>query len=303
MNSNLARLRYDSLAYLALNVSDIEKSAHFYEKIVGLQPAGVGPGGEPLFRCSASHHDIMLCQGGTPGLRRIGWRLESEDAYRFAEGHVEQLGLAPVRVPAAEAAALGFDEALRFREPTTGTLFEFGWSAAPAQEPFKKTHTAIARLGHVVIASADRLKTERFLTDHLNFRVSDRITDTVSFMRCFPNPYHHSFGVSQGNGPALAHVNFMVTEIDDIGKATNRMKDNAVKVVYGPGRHPPSESVFFYFLDPDDLTLEYSFGMEEFAEVEPRQPRELPKSLESIDYWGGVPDPKFCATGAIDVGE
>ncbi len=38
--------------------------------------------------------------------------------------------------------------------------------------------------------------------------------------------------------------------------------------MFGPGRHPPSESVFLYFLDPDGLTLEYSFGMEEFPERE-----------------------------------
>ena len=40
-------------------------------------------------------------------------------------------------------------------------------------------------------------------------------------------------------------------QADDIGKALYRIKQHDIKVVFGPGRHPPSDSVFFYFLDPD----------------------------------------------------
>ena len=54
----------------------------------------------------------------------------------------------------------------------------------------------------------------------------------------------------------------MVTDIDDIGKAVYRARKLDAPIVFGPGRHPPSESSFFYFLDPDGMTLEYSFGME-----------------------------------------
>ena len=57
----------------------------------------------------------------------------------------------------------------------------------------------------------------------------------------------------------------MVSEIDDIGTAINRFKHHDVPIVFGPGRHIASNSVFLYFLDPDGLTLEYSYGMEEFA--------------------------------------
>src|SRR5260221_703694 len=58
-------------------------------------------------------------------------------------------------------------------------------------------------------------------------------------------------------------------------------------------------TVSLYFLDPDGLTLEYSFGMEEFPETEPRAPRTLPPRPESIDSWGGRPDPKLAAVGGV----
>ena len=63
----------------------------------------------------------------------------------------------------------------------------------------------------------------------------------------------------------------MVSEIDDIGRAISRFSRNNVRVVYGPGRHPPSGSVFLYFLEPDGITLEYSYGMEEFPEEDFRE--------------------------------
>ena len=48
------------------------------------------------------------------------------------------------------------------------------------------------------------------------------------------------------------------------------------------------------------MTLEYSFGMEEFPETDPRAPRRLPLALESIDYWGAVPQAEFGKGGTIE---
>jgi 2,3-dihydroxy-p-cumate/2,3-dihydroxybenzoate 3,4-dioxygenase len=78
------------------------------------------------------------------------------------------------------------------------------------------------------------------------------------------------------------------------------LKKHDVPIVFGPGRHPPSDSVFLYYLDPDQLTLEFSFGMEEFPEQHARAPRDLKLAPESIDYWGAQPDPRFAAVGQIE---
>jgi 2,3-dihydroxy-p-cumate/2,3-dihydroxybenzoate 3,4-dioxygenase len=138
------------------------------------------------------------------------------------------------------------------------------------------------------------------MNEELNFQISDQIEDTVVFMRCFPNPFHHSFGVGTAARATLNHVNFMVSEIDDIGKAQWRVKKAQSEIVFGPGRHPPSDSIFLYFLDPDGITLEYSFGMEEFPEVQPRPARHMPKGIQSIDYWGAMPESGFGKIGAIE---
>jgi 2,3-dihydroxy-p-cumate/2,3-dihydroxybenzoate 3,4-dioxygenase len=293
-------IRYDRLGYVALNVTDLERSSRFYEDVLGLERVSSDLGDRAFFRCGPHHHDIVLHQAPAPGLKRLGWAMEDAGALAAARGHLSSIGLAPASVDEDESAALAIEAAIRVAEPNTGAVFEFFIGMAPAPAPYRVTHTKIARLGHVVLNVADRAETERFLCEALNFQVSDRIEGAVSFLRCFPNPYHHSLAVGGGGKPGLNHVNFMVSEVDDIGKALWRCKAADAPIVFGPGRHPPSESMFLYFLDPDGLTLEYSFGMEEFPEVDARPPRLMPAGMQSIDYWGAMPDPRFAKVGVIE---
>ena len=56
-----------------------------------------------------------------------------------------------------------------------------------------------------------------------------------------------------------------------------------------------------YFLDPDELTVEFSFGMAEFPENSPRKPRSLDASPESFEYWGATRDPRQAAKGSVEI--
>ena len=295
--------RYRRLGYVVLNVSDISRSKQFYTEFLGLVAGSETPSAEHLFRCTSRHHDIALHEAAEPGLRRVGWEMEGAGDVAAIRSHLGSLGIKSVDVAEAECAALGIQDGFRITEPNTGATFEYYHSMVAGEGAFEPSVAKIERVGHVVFSVADHAATERFFSEELGFRASDRIEGTVTFMRCFPNPLHHSLGL--GNSPrgtnSLNHVNFMVTDVDDIGRALWRMKKAEVPIVFGPGRHPPSDSMFLYFLDPDGLTLEYSFGMEEFPEdVTPREPRLLPPGLESIDYWGAIPSPEFAARGAIE---
>ena len=292
--------RYRRLAYVALNVTDFARSDVFYQGMLGLQAGGRTAAGEHLYRCSKHHHDLILHEGPLAGLRRVAWEMESMEDLAKLRCHIARLGIAAHIMDADYCEMLGLDEAFQITEPNTGATFEYCARLADAATPYTPTVTNIVRLGHVVLGAKHYEDTETFFIDALNYRVSDRIDGAVTFMRCFPNPLHHSFGLSKADSNRLHHVNFMVTDIDDIGRALHRARKMNVPVVFGPGRHPPSESIFLYFLDPDGMTLEYSFGMEEFPEVAPREPRRLPLALESIDYWGATPQAEFGKGGAIE---
>lgn len=293
------RIRYKRLGYVALNVSDPARSRQFYEEMVGLEFVAQSASGDIYLRCSDFHHNIILTASDRPGVRRIGWQMENADALAALRDALMAAGVPTDDVTPEEARELATDGGFRAVEPTTGAAHEFYCRMAFAEAPFEPTHTRIESLGHIVLASPDIAASEQFYGDVMNFRESDRIGDAVVHMRCFPNPLHHTFGLGAGSAPGLHHLTFSVDHIDDIGRANARMANAGVPVVYGPGRHPQSGSMFFYFLDPDGLTLEYSQGMEEFPEHNPRPPRRFPVEGAAFDYWNGTPKPGFAAVGAV----
>jgi 2,3-dihydroxy-p-cumate/2,3-dihydroxybenzoate 3,4-dioxygenase len=292
--------RYVRLASVALNVSDVERSAHFYETLWGLQANGQGPDGARFFRCGPDHHSVSLHRGN-PGLKRISWQLESEQDLQRLAVALQKNSLLVREVPANECKALHQGPTLRFSDPFTGVTHEYFAQMERAEEGWQPTVAKIQRVGHMVLRTLRYEEAVQFYIETLNFRISDTIGNSTTFMRCFPNKLHHSLGLRNDTKQGLHHVNFMVSEIDDIGKALWRFQKNDVPIVRGPGRHPPSGSVFLYMLDPDGITVEYSYGMEEFPEEGPRVHRELPLVPESIDTWGSVTDKRLGAVGAVEV--
>ena len=294
--------RYRRLGYVALNVSDLDRSLAFYTELVGLTLTERNEAFAAL-RCSRDHHNLLLYPSASPGLKRVGFELESQADLAAAKDYVAGLGLAVEPVPAPELGLLRTVSAFRFRLPGNGLSLEFFVQMMHLARPYEPALTKIERLGHVVINVADFDGALRMLSGGLGFRVSDFVPGFAAFLRCPPNPLHHSFAVLTGADNHLNHVNFMVRDIDDIGCAMNRMKKAGVEIVFGPGRHQPSESIFLYFLDPDRLTVEYSFGMETFPEQGAREARLLEPVPGTLDAWGSVPTPAFGKIGVIESGD
>jgi 2,3-dihydroxy-p-cumate/2,3-dihydroxybenzoate 3,4-dioxygenase len=282
-------IRYSRLGYAALQVTDVAASAHFYTAIMGLELER-SDGQTAWLRCSDKPYDLVLEAGDEPGLSRIGFELESRAELTKAYDHVAGVGLSPRWTD---------ETSFRFRNPDTGLELDYYAEQPRAATPYEPPLTQIVRLGHVVMNVSDYPSAHRFWVDQLGFEISDHVPGKIAFLRCWPNPLHHSLALLTGPNDGLNHFNFMVTDIDDIGRAMNRMKANDVPIVFGPGRHLPSGSIFLYMLDPDGMSTEYSFGMEEFPEVGARPPRELEPKPEVLDTWGSIADPRFGKTGAI----
>lgn len=291
--------RYKRLGYVALNVSDLERSTAFYRDLVGLAVTEQGEQVSAL-RCSRDHHNLLLYAADAPGLKRIGFELESRRDLDAAREHVASLGLAVEDVGAEELKALRTVSAFRFRLPGSGLCIEYFVQMMHLAAAYQPTVAKIERLGHVVVNVADFDGALGWLTGKLGFVVSDFVPGFAAFLRCHPNPLHHSMAILTGETDHLNHVNFMVTDVDDIGQGMNRMKRNDVEIVFGPGRHQPSESIFLYWLDPDQMTVEYSFGMETFPEQGAREARLLEPVPGTLDTWGSTPSPKFGKVGAIE---
>lgn len=296
----IPKVRYRKLGFVELNVSDLARSRDFYEGLLGLQFVERGPAGELRFRCSQDPYTVVLHQGGAPGHKRTGLMLEDEQQYEHLFARLTAAGIPYERLSSAECADRSLASAARMVDPNTGAVMDFYLPASTQTCEYTPTLAKIQRLGHVVWGTPRLDEGIAHFRDVLNFAPSDYIAGFFGFFHCWPNPWHHGLALGRAPAPVYHHTNFMVSEIDDIGRAMHRMSRAGVPIVYGPGRHLASGSAFLYVLDPDGLTCEYSFGMEQFPEEGAREPRMLEPRPEVADMWLSPMDPRMGKTGAIE---
>lgn len=292
---------YQQIHYVVLGTPKLEESIGFYQDLMGLELAKHEANNYAAFRCSDYVANFILRQHDTAGLLRIGLLVQSAADLDQARAHFERLNYDITTMSPADTAQFDIGPSFSVLEPHSGITFDFFSAMLEPALPFKPTLTKIQRLGHAVVRLADPNfeSAWKALSEDFNFVPSDYVDGKAVWMRCYPNPFHHSFAIVRDEQPGLHHINFMVTELDDVGKAHNRLVAAGVPIVFGPGRHKPSGSIFLYFTDPAGMTMEFSFGMEEFPAEGAREPRKLENSLGTMDIWGGAPKPTFAKGGEI----
>ncbi|MCQ6282677.1 VOC family protein [Bacillus sp. EB600] len=293
-------IRYKKLGYVVLSVTDLDKSVDFYENIVGMQFVE-RVDNTAFLRCSGDHHNLILEQGEEPGLKRVAYELEKVDQFQGVFDFLTEQGINSVELSEKECHSLAQGRTLRFKDPYLGVTYEFYVQIMELGKPFVPKNARITRLLHVVYETNKFDELLDFFTNTLGFKVSDiqgRETGWA-WLRAFPSPFHHDFALTKGKDNKLNHLAFQAERVDDIGIQVNKLNDNNVPILFGPGKHHPSGSIFLYFADPDGLTIEYSQGMEEFTEENPREPRRLEPTMETLDEWGGRPQPGWGKVGKL----
>lgn len=133
--------------------------------------------------------------------------------------------------------------------------------ATRAHRRIEEREAVPVRLSHVVVNSADPVRTRAFYEQRLGFRLSDTLHshdmgDMMYFLRC--NPLHHSFAIARGPHVALHHASFEMRGIEEYMRGTGRVLRGGARKVWGPGRHKAGDNMFSYFLDPNHNTVEYT---------------------------------------------
>ena len=165
----------------------------------------------------------MLHEGEQAGCGAAHWRVRDGCdldtlAERLASEHVPFLR--EPRSPGIKAAG----DCLNFVEPATGASLGFYVSRAqPGLADFIETHTAIQRLGHVVFGTPEAALGVEHARRWMDFRMSDWIAGGTSFLRPAQSPYHHGLGIAHAQTRQLHHLTFMVSTIDDVGRALHRL--------------------------------------------------------------------------------
>lgn len=146
-------------------------------------------------------------------------------------------------------------------------------------------------VGHVVFFVLNLDRTTAFYQDVLGFQISDRYPGRGHFMRCAPDGGHHDIFLLQLPTPkaGLNHVAFTVRDLHEVIGGGMHMSRQGWATDLGPGRHPISSAMFWYFNNPAGALAEYYTDEDELtADWKPRDFTPGPTMFAEWAIKGGI---------------
>lgn len=146
-------------------------------------------------------------------------------------------------------------------------------------------------VGHVVFFVKDLATTTTFYEQCLGFVVSDRYPGRGHFMRCAPNGGHHDLFLLEtpDKRVGLNHVAFTVRDLHEVIGGGLHMSRQGWDTELGPGRHPISSAMFWYYQSPAGALWEYYTDEDELtADWQPREFTPGPTVFAEWAIKGGI---------------
>ena len=232
-----------------------------------------------------------------PTLREVVWGVESQadlDLYRsrmashpgFYDGGTRVACLDPNGL--SVCVQVSVKRQLNLLCAKTNTWSERGRVNQPAPAYDRATPVEV---GHVVFFVLDLNRTTAFYQDVLGFQVSDRYPGRGHFMRCAPSGGHHDMFLLQLPTPkaGLNHVAFTVRDLHEVVGGGMHMSRKGWATDLGPGRHPISFAMFWYFNNPAGALAEYYTDEDELtADWQPRDFTPGPTVFAEWAIKGGI---------------
>jgi catechol 2,3-dioxygenase-like lactoylglutathione lyase family enzyme len=124
-------------------------------------------------------------------------------------------------------------------------------------------------VGHVVFFVTNLQAVSDFYEQVLGFVVSDRYPGRGHFLRCAPRGGHHDLFLLQPPQArqGLNHVAFTVRDVHEVFGGGMHMSRCGWNTELGPGRHPISSAIFWYFHSPMGALWEYYTDEDELTEA------------------------------------
>ncbi len=278
-------IHLQDIAYVRSGVTDLERATRFAVDIVGMELVAEGDGVRYL-RVDQRHHCLALIEGPTAGVHATAFTVADDAALEDARRQLEAYGCEVTVGTEKEARHRHVRNFIAFDDPF-GNHIELVTDQSQVSRVVQFGRSAgITEFGHLCLDAPDVRKAHEFWSTMFNGRVSDWIGDAACLMRI--DPVHHKLAFFRNENPGFCHINFQVDTLDDLMRNWRFLQKNDVQILHGPGRHPTSTAVFVYFLGPDNLTYEYSWGVQLIEDEDAWRPRNF--NLEedgSIDMWLG----------------
>ena len=285
------RSAIEQLRYVRLGTRDLSAATDFAQRILALQV--IEKTDEQVsFRSDDRDHTLVYFEGD-PSDHTVGFELRTAAELDSAATLLSNAGVEVTVGSGDQCEQRRVQAFVNFRDLTGNSIDLVVQPHHSGRRHFPTRDAGITGFSHVGLCSTNPARDERFWTEVLGARVSDRI-GAAPLLRI--DEVHHKIALFPAARTGIQHVNHQVASIDDLMRAWYLLKSRGVRIVFGPGRHPTSGAAFLYFEGPDGMVYEYSTGVRHItAEEEPNhQPRQFPMMNSSFCAWGAVPDiPEF----------
>jgi 2,3-dihydroxy-p-cumate/2,3-dihydroxybenzoate 3,4-dioxygenase len=277
------------IRYVRLGTADLEGAITYANRILGL-PVVRREGKSVYFRSDYRDHTLVYYEGD-PKQHTAAFEVDDHAALDAACVQLETMKVRVQVGTADECEQRQVSAFANFRDPTGNSI---DLVVRPHQSSVRYLATrdaGITGFSHIGLRTTDAARDEKFWCEVMSARVSDRI-GVAPLLRI--NPVHHTLALFPSTFPGVQHINHQVESIDDIMRSYYFLKQQGVKIVFGPGRHPTSSAMFLYFEGPDGMVYEYSCGVRSITDEAGWRPRQYPFTAESFCMWGSKPDiPEF----------
>jgi 2,3-dihydroxy-p-cumate/2,3-dihydroxybenzoate 3,4-dioxygenase len=277
------------IIYVRLGTRDVAATARYATAILGLELAQ-SIGQSAYFKSDARDHTLVYFEGD-PADHTAGFEVADAASLDAAAGEIEARKL-PVRHGTREECELRrVERFVHFKDPSGNGIDLVLRQHRSAREYLPARDAGITGFSHIGLRTTDPARDEAFWTGVCNARVSDRI-GAAALLRI--DAIHHKIALFPSDHPGVQHINHQVEGVDDIMRAYYFLRENNVRIVFGPGRHPTSSAIFLYYEGPDGMVYEYSTGVRSITDEATYQPRQFPFAPSSFCMWGSRPDiPEF----------
>ena len=289
-----------SLGYVGFRSPNAEAWADFGPNILGLEPAARGADGALRFRVDDAVQRIAIHPGERDELAYLGWTVAGAPALEAAIESLEKRGITVHPGDPALAAERAVSELAWFTDPF-GFRHELTYGQLTRPSTFRPGRamsgfvTGEAGLGHVVLIMPDLEQAERFYTEVLGFRLSDRMDSgmRLRFFHC--NGRHHSLAFASLPGMVgMHHMMLEVKSLDDVGTAYDLCQARKLPLAMTLGRHTNDGMTSFYVRSPSGFEVEYGWGglLVDDAHWEVR-------SYDATSVWGHHPPEQRLLPGIL----
>ncbi|SEJ48198.1 Glyoxalase/Bleomycin resistance protein/Dioxygenase superfamily protein [Sphingobium sp. AP50] len=291
--------RVTEIRYVGYATPDFDPEVDFYASKWGLDLVP-SHDGMAYFKAKGAfeHHVVRLRRADMKRIDVISLAADSREDVDALHTKVSVSGATIISKP-QDLASPGGGYGFRFFSPD-GLPFEISSDVTPgAAVAVARWDGVPLKISHIVLHSPDHKALTQWFIDILGFRLSDWIGDFMSFLRC--NSAHHRIAILPG--PAcLNHVAYDMEGVDGMMRGIHRLREKAVDIRWGPGRHTAGNNTFSYFVTPSGFAVEYTSELEVVDEATWEPKVHAPSPL-LMDQWGiGVGGPQTMPHPEADSG-